>query len=116
MKRRVLFVGEASYLATGFSTYWNEVIKRIHAEGQFEIAEQGSYAYDNDPRNAMVPWRFYPVAPDPADQAANHVYHSRPTNQFGEWRFIDVLLDFSVGRLDGRCFCHEASPWCPAGV
>jgi glycosyltransferase involved in cell wall biosynthesis len=87
-------VGEASYLATGFSTYWAEVIKRIHATGEFEIAELGSYAHDGDPRNEMVPWRFYPVVPHPSDRAATQVYNSRPTNQFGEWRFTDVLLDF----------------------
>ncbi len=44
-KRRILFIGEASFLATGFSTYWQEVIKRLHATGEFEIAEMGSYAH-----------------------------------------------------------------------
>jgi len=93
-KKRLLFVGEASYLATGFSTYWNEVIKRINATGRFEVAEFGSYASDSDPRNQCVPWKFYPNAPDPNDQVANQAYHSRQTNQFGEWRFSDVLLDW----------------------
>lgn len=93
-KRRVLFIGEASFLATGFSTYWMEVLKRLHATGQFEIAELGSYANDGDPRIAHVPWKFYPVGPDDADRAGNAQYHSSPTNQFGEWRFSNVLLDF----------------------
>lgn len=94
MKRRVLFVGEASYLATGFSTYWNEVLRRIHATGEFEIAEMGSYAHDADPRCQSVPWKFYPVAPDPRNAEAQRAYMSSQTNQFGEWRFSDVLLDF----------------------
>jgi glycosyltransferase involved in cell wall biosynthesis len=93
-KRRVLFVGEASYLATGFATYWNEVIRRIHARGEFEVAEFGSYASDGDPRNGQVPWRFYPNAPESSNQEAMQVYMSRPANQFGEWRMNDVLMDF----------------------
>lgn len=40
-KRRILFIGEASFLATGFSTYWHEVLKRLHATEEFEIAELG---------------------------------------------------------------------------
>jgi hypothetical protein len=98
-KKRLLFVGEASYLATGFSTYWNEVIKRINATGRFEVAEFGSYAGDSDPRNQHVPWKFYSNAPDPNDQAANQAYHSRHTNQFGEWRLNDVLLDWKPDTL-----------------
>lgn len=93
-KKRVLFVGEASFLATGFSTYWNEVIKRIHTTGEFEIAEMGSYANENDPRIHQVPWRFYPVGPDPKNPASIQAYNSKVTNQFGEWKFEDVLLDF----------------------
>jgi len=93
-KRRVLFIGEASFLATGFSTYWHEVIKRLHATGEFEIAELGSYAHDDDPRCRQVPWKFYPVAPSRGDQQAMHQYASNPTSQFGEWRFDDICLDF----------------------
>jgi hypothetical protein len=93
-KRRVLFIGEASFLATGFSTYWNGVINRLYATNEFEIAEFGSYAYDNDPRNQSVPWKFYPCIPDPKNKQAMTMYNSRPTNQFGEWRINDVLLDF----------------------
>jgi glycosyltransferase involved in cell wall biosynthesis len=98
-KKRVLFVGEASYLATGFSTYWNEVIQRLHATNKFEIAEQGSYAQDGDPRNAQVPWKFYSVKPHPQDKEATRIYDEDLTRgsrkfQFGEWRFNDVCLNF----------------------
>ena len=93
-KRRVLFIGEASFLATGFSTYWHEVIKRLHETGEFEIAELGSYAHDDDPRCAQVPWKFYPIAPARSNQSAMQQYMSKPTNQFGEQRFDDVCLDF----------------------
>jgi len=93
-KRHILFTGEASFLATGFSTYWNEVIKRLHKTNEFLIAEMGSYAYDDDPRCQQVPWKFYPVAPARNNQLAMQQYMSKPTNQFGEWRFDDVCLDF----------------------
>jgi len=93
-KRRILFVGEASYLATGFSTYWNEVLKRLHETGEFEIAEFGSYGKDNDPQIHSVPWKFYPVQPDPRDKEAVRVFMANRTNQFGELRFDRVCLDF----------------------
>jgi len=92
-KRRVLFTGEASYIATGFGTYWNEVLKRLHATGEFEIFEMGSYAYDGDPKNNQVPWKFYPVSPAHNDAKGNEVFRQKSTNQFGEWRFADVCLD-----------------------
>lgn len=93
-KRRILFLGEANFLATGFSTYWHEVIKRLHATDEFEIAELGSYAHDDDPRCQQVPWKFYPVAPARSNQQAMQQYSANPTSQFGEWRFDDVCLDF----------------------
>jgi len=94
-KRRILFVGEASFLATGFSTYWNEVIKRLYDTGEFEIAELGSYAHDDDPRCGQVPWKFYPAAPARSDQNAMRIYSGQKnTNQFGEWRFESTCLHF----------------------
>ncbi len=93
-KKRVLFIGEASYIATGFGTYWNEVLKRLHTTDEFEIAEFGSYAKDNDPQIRQVPWKFYPVQPAPNNVEATKVFNSSRTNQFGEWRFPQVCLDF----------------------
>ena len=93
-KRRVLFVGEASFLATGFSTYTNEVLKRLHATGEFAIGEIGCYGHDDDPRCQQVPWKFYPVAPSRNNQQAMQIYSSKPTNQFGELKIDDVCLDF----------------------
>lgn len=94
-KKRLLFVGESSYLATGFSTYYNEVLKRLHNMGEFEIAELGSYGHDADPRNDLIPWKFYPAMPAPDDQAGNAEYNSDVYNQFGKWRFDKVCLDFN---------------------
>lgn len=97
-KRRVLFVGEASFLATGFSTYWNEVLKRLHSMGEFELFEIGSYAHGDDHRCQQIPWKFYPVAPPQNNQEAMREYQIDcngrfPTRQFGEGIFSDVCLD-----------------------
>ena len=100
-KCRILFIGEASFLATGFSTYWHEVLKRLYATDEFEIAEFGSYAHDDDPRCQQVPWKFYPVAPARSNQQAMQKYSSNPTSQFGEIKFDDVCLDF---KPDIVCF------------
>lgn len=93
-KRRILFCGEASYLSTGFSTYTHEVMKRLYNTDKFLLAEMGSYVNDGDPRAIDVPWKFYPVQPSPDNKEALAAFHGKPTNQFGEWRFTDILLDF----------------------
>lgn len=99
-KRRILFIGEASFLATGFSTYWQEVIKRLQETGEFEIAEMGSYAHEGDPKCQQVPWKFYPVGPSTSNAQAMQEYnldcHSgrMPTRAFGEKIFEDICLDF----------------------
>ena len=101
-KKRVLFVGEASFLNTGFSTYYRELLPRLAATGKYEIAEFGSYADDNDERVKTFinnRWKFYGNNPkteeekrmfneqDPAQPGQN-------TNQFGKWKFEAVLADF----------------------
>ena len=93
-KKRILFVGEASYLATGFSTYWHEVIKRLYNTNEFEIAELGSYGEDGDSRITSLPWKFYPVAPNKNDTEGQQIYRSNQINQFGLWRFNATCLDF----------------------
>lgn len=92
-KKRVLFIGESSFLATGFSTYLNEVIKRLHKTGEFEIFEMGSYAHADDPRCQQVPWKFYPVAPAKSDQKAMAEYAPNVAKHFGEGIFDEVCLD-----------------------
>lgn len=94
-KRKILFTGEASYVATGFGTIWNEVIKRLHGAGELDIAEMGSYAHEGDPRNQTIPWKFYPVAPHPQDEEGNRIYKSNyHVNQFGALKFPEVCLDY----------------------
>lgn len=91
-KIKVLWESEASFLATGFSSYSLEILKRLYSTEKFEIAEFGSYARPDDGRQLSVPWKFYGVLPTNSQE--EQVYHSKNTNQFGEWKLEQVLLDF----------------------
>ena len=101
-KKRILFVGEASFLNTGFSNIYRELIPRLAATGKYEIAEFGSYARDDHPEvQGFIRgrWKFYgnqPMTPE-EEQAFNQPDPAQPsqnTNQFGRYKFEAVLSDF----------------------
>jgi glycosyltransferase involved in cell wall biosynthesis len=94
MKKRILLCNEASYLSTGFSTYGLEVLKRLHATGKYVLAEYASYGPWGDDRALELPWGYYTAMPDPRDDGEVNEYNGKPTNQFGEWKFERVCLDF----------------------
>lgn len=103
-KKRVLFVGEASFLQTGFSTYYRELLPRLVETGKYEIAEIGSYAREDNP--GVVDfikgrWKFYGVMPRNAEEQAafnqpsNHPRDSgQNINQFGANVFNHAVADF----------------------
>jgi len=103
-KKRVLFIGEASNLSTGFSTIYRELLPRLAATGKYEIAEFGSYVRQDDPKVQEFiqgRWKFYGVMP--LTQQEGQVFnqpspHPRAkglnTNQFGEYKFNHVVADF----------------------
>lgn len=94
-KKRILFCSEATFLNTGYATYTREVLNYLHSTGKYELAELASYGERNDPRARGIPWRFYGVTPpkDASDEEKQK-YASMPTNQFGEYAFEGVCLDF----------------------
>ena len=55
-KKRILHVGEASFVCSGFGTYGWEVLRRLHATGKYEIAELASYGAVGDQRANKMPW------------------------------------------------------------
>src|SRR6185312_4354564 len=115
-KARILHVTESSYLSTGYSKYSSEVLSRLHATGKFEIAELGVYGEPNDRRNASVPWKFYHNVP--VNDAERQIYERNQTNQFGEWKFEEVALDFRPDCIfDARdhwmCEFEQRSPFRP---
>lgn len=93
-KKRILCCGEATFLETGYGKYSREVLSRLYNTGKYEIAEFASYGHYSDPRRHNIPWTYYGNAPDEHDPEQMQHYHSNPTNEFGEWRFEEVLLDF----------------------
>lgn len=120
-KKRVLFCNEASYLSTGFSTYGLEVMRRLHATSKYELAEFATYGDTSDPSDRRweeVAWGFYPVKPNCRDEGEVEEYNRDPLNQFGKWRFEQVLCDFRPDVvIDPRDWWHcefeERSPFRP---
>ena len=99
-KPRILWVGESTFLNTGYSVYGFEVLQRLFRTGKYDIAELGCYADWTTNEKFRVPWAYYANAPI---RNSNHplyngeavqIYNSVNTYQFGEWRFEDVCLDF----------------------
>jgi glycosyltransferase involved in cell wall biosynthesis len=127
-KKRIMFVGEASFLSTGFSTYYRELLPRLVATGKYEIAEVGSYARHDDPKVAEFiagRWKFYGtmprnqqeaeifnrVSPNPADKGQN-------INQFGAHVFDSAVADFQPDividiRDAWMCTWQQRSPFRP---
>lgn len=91
MKKKILWVSEASFLATGFSTYTLEILRRLYDTGKYDITELGCYVKSDDPRQQGIPWKFYGSLP--TNPTEEQIYHSKQTNQFGEWKFESVCLD-----------------------
>jgi glycosyltransferase involved in cell wall biosynthesis len=103
-KKRILFVGEASFLNTGFSNIYRQLLQKLAATGKYELAEFGSYArqdhpdvqnfingrwkfYGNMPMNEQEAQVYNQICPHPRARGSN-------TNQFGEWKFNSVVADF----------------------
>ena len=98
-KKRILFCGEATFLNTGYATYNREILTYLHSTGKYELAELSAYGELNDARGNAVPWRFYGAMPNVHSEPKSsedeiNQYNSKPTNQFGEWAFERVCLDF----------------------
>lgn len=91
-KKRILLLGEASFLNTGFSIYGKEILSRLYLSKKYEIAELGAYGNANDPRRLDLPWTYYSNLPIDKNEEANYI--SDPANQWGLWRLEETLLDF----------------------
>jgi glycosyltransferase involved in cell wall biosynthesis len=92
-KLKILMCSEASFIKSGFGTYANEILSRLHKTGKYTIAEFASYGFVNDARDVGVDWIYYANAVKD-DDPRHQEYVSRTDNQFGRWRFEKVLLDF----------------------
>lgn len=91
-KPRILWCGEASFLHTGYSVYARQVLTRLYETRKYEIAELACYASHTSPETEGTPWTVYHNMPDTKEEEPQYASNSK--NQFGEWRFNDVCLDF----------------------
>ncbi len=96
-KPKILFVNEASFLRTGFSTYGWQVLKRLQATGRYELVELASYAKTSDPRwkdpKFGITWKYYGAMPEDNDAEAVRAYQQNyHFYQFGKSIFDDVLI------------------------
>ncbi len=109
-KKKLLWVGEASYLNSGYSNYSKELLTRLYKLGKYEIAELAGYGTMNDPRVKTIPWKYYANNHEPTDpEDVRKFYKSRVENEFGEWRFDKTLLDFQPDVV-----CDIRDPWMTA--
>lgn len=93
-KKRVLFVTEATYLNTGYSTYGKNIIQKLVDSGKYEVAEFSIYGTENNKRRSLIPWKTYPNVPSEDKVSELAEYNARTLNHFGAWRFERVCLDF----------------------
>ena len=75
-KKKVLFVTEASFHATGYSVYTKEVLSRLSKYPELEVAELACYANLNSPELKEVDWKIYPNAPDENNKEETAYYNS----------------------------------------
>jgi glycosyltransferase involved in cell wall biosynthesis len=116
-KKRILHIGESSFLSTGYAVYSHEVNKRLYATGKYEIAELGCFAEHNHPMSNRIPWRYYVNMPDKNNPNEVARFNARqPNNSFGEWKFEETCLDFKPDivwdiRDWWNCEFEERSPF-----
>lgn len=91
-KKRLLMVGESSYLNTGFAVYGRQLLTKLFNTGKYEIAEIGCYGNSRDPRAQQVQWGFYPNLPDSKEE--EELYNNCPMAEHGAWKFESVCLHF----------------------
>ncbi len=103
MKKRVLVVSEAHYLNSGFGTYANELLTRLHKTDKYELAEFACYGKQ---LAKNPPWLYYPNVPEDNDKEQVNIYNSNQSHQFGTWRFDKVCLDFKPDIV----LCYR-DPW-----
>lgn len=83
---------ESHDVKSGFGRYTHEIMSRLYKNPNYEVAEFSCYHKEDKPNN--VPWKIYPNEPSDKNEQELNAYRQNPTNQFGQWRFDKVVLDF----------------------
>lgn len=103
-QKRLLMVGESSYLNTGFAVYGRQLLTHLHNSGLYKVAELGCFGNSKDPRAHVVPWDFYANLPE--NEQEDKIYQQCPMADHGSWKFNQVCLDFQPD-----CVFSVLDPW-----
>jgi glycosyltransferase involved in cell wall biosynthesis len=87
----VLWVGEASFLSTGYSTYGLQLLRRLHAARKYDICELGSFAPPDDTRWADLPWKSRSAVPHTDEE--RRLFDATQQLPFGEWVFDQICRE-----------------------
>lgn len=88
---RVLLVGEATWLQTGYATYALQIAQRLVQAGH-EVAEIACYGDPNDNRRAKNTWPAFFVTEKSQSYPPPGFYNTQPA--FGSTVFEEVVLEF----------------------
>lgn len=92
-KKRILLCGEYSGINSGYSNWSRNLLEGLAATEKYELAELASFCTVEELTLKKSKWRIYPnlvTQSDPRYKA----YKANINNQFGQWRFEAVCLDF----------------------
>lgn len=92
MKKRILVVGESSFVSTGFATYQLELLKHLHSTGKYDLAELGCQAQPDDPRQFSTPWKYFNNAPKNNEE--NERFNGDAQFKYCKFRFNHVCKTF----------------------
>ena len=92
-KKRILWVGEGASLSTGYGVYLRELFSRLYSTNKYELFSLDAYTEEDDHRRHDFPWVQYSNMPSKNNQMEQEKYRGKHSNQWGEWRLEEVLLD-----------------------
>lgn len=90
MRKKILFLSEATHLNTGYAVYSRNVLNYLHKTGKYDIAELAVYG-DMEYKKNQTKWKVYPNMPTNDEEM--EIYQKNPVFQFGAWRMERALLD-----------------------
>ena len=93
-KPKVLFVSEASYLASGYAVYANEVLSRLYKSNKVDIVEFATFGDENNVDSLPIKWEFVGNLPNQNNPREVKKYDSNMLNKFGQWKFEEVCLKY----------------------
>lgn len=88
---KILLVGEATWLQTGYATYMAQIARRLASAGH-EVGELACYGDPNDTRRSGSPWPAFFVTTRGNDYPPCGLYQSQPA--FGSTAFEESVLAF----------------------